>query len=147
MDFSASAAPSYSCSSSSTISISHAGSLISASGVTDLSRSRDTWNSVPFPDSLLTTIVPPMASTIYLVIAIPRPVPSVFCTRVLSSLENDSKSFFWNSFDIPMPLSLTRRWTLTYASPRGDSSSHKNRRIVPSSGVNFTALPRKLIRT
>ena len=48
-----------------------------------------------------------MASTIYLVMAIPRPVPSVFWTRVLSSRAKESKIFAWNSGLMPMPESAT----------------------------------------
>ena len=47
-----------------------------------------------------------MASTMYLVMAMPRPLPSVFRTRVLSSRTKDSKMCSLNSWVMPMPLSL-----------------------------------------
>ena len=148
MDFRDSTMLWHNCSSSSTTIIFHSGSTISTSWISAFSKSSVTWNSLPSPNLLLTSIEPPMASTtIYFVIAIPRPVPSVFCTLALSSRLNDSKIFFWYSSDIPIPLSFTRICTRTYSPPLGESSSYKETWIMPSSGVNFTAFPNRLINT
>ena len=63
-------------------------------------------NSVPFPSTLLTSIVPPMSVTNPLVIGMPSPVPSMpFRTDVLSR-SNGSNTRFTNSSPIPMPVSL-----------------------------------------
>ena len=50
-----------------------------------------------------------MASTMYLVMVMPRPVPSVRWTRALSSRVKESKIRVWNSGDMPMPVSVTDR--------------------------------------
>ncbi len=80
---------------------------------TAFSKSRITWNSLPLPGSLQSSMVPPMASTIHFVIAIPRPVPSVLSTWAVFSRVNVSKIVFWNSGVMPIPLSRTRKWHLT----------------------------------
>lgn len=72
-------------------------------------RSSVTQNSLPRSRWLATVMVPFISSTMYLVMAMPRPVPSVRCTRWVSSRAKDSKIFFWNSSDIPMPVSLTTK--------------------------------------
>ena len=56
---------------------------------------------------------PSMASTMYLVMVMPRPVPSIFRTRLLSSRTKDSKIRFWNSSLMPMPVSRTQKWVRT----------------------------------
>ena len=97
------------------------GRTISSSSIVAFSRSRITWNSLPSPCLLFTSMVPPIISTITFVIDIPSPVPSIFCTFI-SSLEKVSNILFWNSSDIPIPLSFTRKWHLTCVAPTGESS-------------------------
>ena len=106
MDFRDAAVLSHSCRSSSTTSMAQLGSTMSASGISAFSISRATWKEVPSPGALVTSMRPPMASTMYLVMAMPRPLPSVFRTRVLSSRTKDSKMCSLNSWVMPMPLSL-----------------------------------------
>ena len=133
--------------SSSTTSMFHGGRTISASGASAISMSRVRRNSVPSPCFDFTFISPPMASTMYLVMAMPRPVPSVLWTRALSSRAKESKICSINSGDMPMPLSCTQSSTLTWSSPLGDGSSFRLTRIRPSSGVNFTAFERRFRST
>ena len=83
-----------------------------------------------------------MASTMYLVMVMPSPEPSVRRTRALSSRTKDSKILALNSGVMPMPESLMRKWMRTYSSPLSESSSYMDTWISPSSGVNFTALPK-----
>ncbi len=65
-------------------------------------------NSVPLPGSVRISMVPPIISTMFLVIAMPRPVPWIRLTVELRSRSKGSKIFFANSGLMPMPLSLTR---------------------------------------
>ena len=80
---------------------------------TDLSpaifRSIRTSKQLPCPGSLSTSMVPPMASTRFLVIAIPSPVPCILLVREFSARVNGSKMVFLKSADIPIPLSLTKK--------------------------------------
>ena len=115
---------SHSCRSSSTTSIFQLGRTISSSITCAFSRSRVTENRVPLPCLLSISMVPPMASTtMYLVMAMPRPVPSVRWTRALSSRAKESNICFWKSWDMPMPVSLTSMWMRTKPSPLGEASS------------------------
>ena len=52
----------------------------------------DTVKIEPFPSSLVTEIVPPIMSTIFLVIAIPSPVPWIPLTVLVRSRSNGSKT-------------------------------------------------------
>ena len=88
-----------------------------------------------------------MASTMYLVMAMPRPEPSVFWTRVSSSRLKESKITFWYSWDMPMPVSLTRKWVRTQKVSSGRASWYTLTWTEPFSGVNLTAFPRRLIST
>lgn len=88
-----------------------------------------------------------MASTIYLVMAMPRPVPSIFCTRALSSRAKESKIWRWNSSDMPMPVSCTRKWQQTRSAPAGLGCWYSVTVMRPASGVNLTALDSRLSST
>ena len=111
------------------------------------SRSRVTWKQLPLSRWLETVMVPPISSTMYLVMAMPRPVPSVRWTRALSSRAKESKIFFWNSSDMPMPVSWTMKWVRMKSPPRGESFWETVMVMLPSSGVNFMALERRFSRT
>ena len=92
-------------------------------------------NSVPFPSSVETSIVPPMSVTIPFVMGMPSPVPSMpFRTDVLSR-SNGSNTRFTKSSLIPTPVSFTRS---SYTTP---SSSLSVTVMRPPAGVNFHALP------
>ncbi len=67
----------------------------------------DTVKVVPFPSSLTTEILPPIISTIFLVIAIPSPVPCIPLTVLVRSRSNGSKTCSKNSLLIPIPVSFT----------------------------------------
>ena len=99
---------SHSCLSSSTTSMFQSGRTMSTSWIVACSRSSTTWNSVPLPGSLSTSMVPPMASMMYLVMAMPRPLPSVLRTRALSSRLKESKMRSLYSGVMPMPVSRIR---------------------------------------
>ena len=72
-------------------------------------RSIRTSKQLPWPSSLSTSMVPPIASTRFLVIAIPRPVPCILFVIELSARVKASKIVSLKSADIPMPLSLTKK--------------------------------------
>jgi len=67
-----------------------------------------TVNVEPTPFLLSTAIEPPIISTYFFVMAIPRPVPLYWVLALASSsCENGSNNFFWNSSLMPIPLSRT----------------------------------------
>ena len=72
-------------------------------------RSMRTSKQLPCPSSLSTSMVPPIASTRFLVIAIPRPVPCILLVTELSARVKASKIVSLKSADIPIPLSLTKK--------------------------------------
>ena len=72
-------------------------------------RSMRTSKQLPCPSSLSTSMVPPIASTRFLVIAIPSPVPCILLVTELSARVNGSKIVSLKSADIPIPLSLTKK--------------------------------------
>lgn len=72
-------------------------------------KSMRTSKQLPSPSSLSTSMVPPIASTRFLVIAIPSPVPCILFVMEFSARVNASKIVFLKSADIPMPLSLTQK--------------------------------------
>ena len=74
----------------------------------DTLQERQTMNSEPLPSSLFTSMVPPIISTMFFVMDIPRPVPWIPLVVEVLSRVKESKISFWNSFDMPMPLSLIR---------------------------------------
>ena len=80
-------------------------------------KDRVTTNSVPTPFSLCTSISPFIKSTIFLVIAMPRPVPITALAPLFNSRSKGSKTFFTKSELMPMPLSLT--WNSNFAQPAG----------------------------
>ena len=68
-----------------------------------------TSKQLPCPSSLSTSMVPPIASTRFLVIAIPRPVPWILFVTEFSARVKASKILSLKSADIPIPLSLTKK--------------------------------------
>ena len=107
---------------------------------------RRTMNSVPLPCAVWTSMVPPIISTIFLVIAMPSPVPWVLLTVEVRSLSKGEKIFFTNSWLIPIPLSFTRisYSALPFAVP-GNCFSRTE--TVPPAGVNLTALDKRFKST
>ena len=102
-------------------------------------------NSVPTPFSDSTLIVPFIISTMFLVIAIPRPVLPYLFLVLLSSWEKASKIFGMNSLSMPTPVSLMRK-------RRVDCSSKTAMRsmlmvTLPPGSVNLMALERILMST
>ena len=67
-----------------------------------------TTNSVPTPCRLLTSMVPFIISTMFLVMAMPRPVPWMPLVVELRSRSKGSKMRETNSSLMPMPVSLMR---------------------------------------
>ena len=65
-------------------------------------------NSEPLPISLFTSMVPPIMSMMFFVMAMPRPVPWMPLVVEVLSLVKESKISRWNASDMPMPLSLMR---------------------------------------
>ena len=106
---------------------------------------RDTVTVVPLPCSLSISIFPPIASTSLLVIVIPSPVPETPLRVALRSLEKELNTYGRNSFDIPIPLSLTTN-VKSERSPSPFISSWTLRVTFPPPGVYFTALLRILRR-
>ena len=99
----------------------------------------------PAPFSLSTVMLPFIISTIFFVIAIPSPVLPHLFALFASSWENASKIFGINSLSMPTPVSrMTKR---RGAFPSNCASGSTIKETVPPSGVNFTALPRMLMRT
>ena len=97
---------------------------------------KPTMNSVPRPGAVETSMVPPMRSTMLLVMAMPRPVPWMPLTVLLRSRSKASNTRAANSGVIPMPLSFTR---ISYRhQPSGPPPiSHTVTEILPPSGVNL----------
>ncbi len=89
------------------LSISVSSSLLDSTRSSDIRNSRSTRNRVPLFTSLETLIVPPISSTIFLVIAIPSPVPCTLLVVLFSALVNASKIVSKYSGVIPKPLSST----------------------------------------
>ena len=67
---------------------------------------KETINSVPTPCSLRTLMVPFIMSTMFLVMAIPRPVPWMPLMVEFRSRSKGSKMWETNSLLMPMPVSL-----------------------------------------
>ena len=103
-------------------------------------------NSVPVPTSLLTSIVPPIRSTIFFEIAIPRPLPSVLSIRLSFSRVKGLKISLKNSGLIPIPVSLTVNMNQALAA-FSDAASSISKLTVPPGGVNLEALESTLIST
>ena len=75
----------------------------------------------------------------FLVIAIPRPVPPIPFSVTVCSLVNESNTCSLNSGDIPIPLSFTLNTTVVHPSLL-HGFSETRMLTVPPTGVNFTAL-------
>ena len=108
--------------------------------------SSSTWKRLPLSTSLETSIVPPISSTIFFVIAMPSPVPCTLLVVLFSALVKASKIVFKYSGVMPYPSSSTSilicsNWLECCFNPM--ILSH----ILPPTGVYFTALDRRLIRT
>ena len=88
-------------------SFSFAGSVADAFRSANLSLTK-TVNSVPSPFLEATEMRPPIISTMFFVIAIPRPVPETPDMVLFSSRVNGLKIVLANSSLMPMPLSLQR---------------------------------------
>ncbi len=99
-------------------------------------------NSEPLPSSLLTWIVPPIASTRFLTIGSPSPLPRCSLLRAECSRANGSNRCSRNSSLMPMPLSRTTNlmWSLSFSA----SILVTVNQTSPPSGVNFAAFDRRL---
>src|SRR5216683_2935085 len=97
-------------------------------------------NVDPVPSLLSTQIRPPCSSTNFLASVSPRPVPSCFLASSLPTWRNSSKMAAWSSGAIPIPVSVT-------ATSTAPSLRLAFRLIWPPSGVNLTALERRLSKT
>ena len=106
---------------------------------------RQMINSLPLPCAVCTSMVPPIISTIFLVIAMPRPVPCIRLTVEVRSRSKGSKIFWANSGLMPMPLSLMRN---SYRpQPCTLPASCRTRtETVPPAGVNLMALDSRFSR-
>src|SRR5215468_12544526 len=93
----------------------------------------------PLPTSLSTQIFPPCSSTNFLAKVSPSPVPSILCVESEPTCRNSSKIFGWSSGEMPIPVSLTE-----ISAPF--SVLLAVMLIRPPSGVNFTALDKRLSR-
>src|ERR1022692_208741 len=91
----------------------------------------------PLFGSLSTQMRPPCSSTKRLLMASPRPVPSLMPLVVAPAWWNASKTASCSSMGIPRPVSLTE----TVRRPRRSVASTQ---ILPPSGVNLTALLSRL---
>ena len=89
---------------------------------------------------------PPIIRTMFLLIAIPSPVPCILSTRGSCPLAKGSNIFSRKSLDIPIPLSSkTNSKHPTFVWLQGRSLMVK--RSFPPSGVYFTAFPMMLVKT
>ena len=106
---------------------------------------RQMINSVPRFFSVCTLIVPPIISTMFRVMAMPRPVPCIRLTVEVRSRSNGSKIFCANSGLMPMPLSRTRN-SYCAQSRTVPASCRIRTETVPPAGVNLMALDSRLSR-
>ena len=109
-------------------------------------------NVLPEPDSLLTPISPPITSTIWRLMARPRPVPPYSRVVELSPWENAVNSRSCTSGVMPGPVSLTStRSTMSVSSTRALLVSSLVSSIARTTTsplvVNFTALEVRLEMT
>ena len=74
-----------------------------------MAKSRTTVNFEPLPGVLSTSMLPPMSSTMFLAMAMPRPVPWTLFVPEDSARENGSKMYLRNSSSMPMPVSVTSK--------------------------------------
>ena len=109
------------------------------------SKSSSMVNVLPWPNLLLTEIVPPINVTRFLVIGIPSPVPPYDCPPDTRSCSKGSNRWLRNASLIPIPVSLTVK--LRRVLPAFFHICRISSRIVPPSGVNLRALDNRLINT
>ena len=107
---------------------------------------RRTVNSVPLPCSVWTSTVPPIMSTMFLVMAMPRPVPWVLLTVEVRSRSKGEKIFCTNSWLMPIPLSLIRN-SYSALPLAGPGNCFSRTETVPPAGVNLTALDNRFSST
>lgn len=106
---------------------------------------RVTVKVVPEPAALVTSIVPPIKSTIFLVIAIPRPVPSILSVFDVWERSKGVNRCGRNSWSMPMPLSLKTKRKCPY--PVGASVNCLISSLsFPPRGVNLIELLRILVK-
>ena len=101
---------------------------------------------LPAPGSLSTAMVPPMRSTMFFVMAMPRPVPWISRVSSVTSRAKGSKMVARNASLMPKPLSETvkRRWARLSAFWGRPWTA---RRTSPPCPVYLTALERRLMST
>ena len=75
----------------------------------------------------------------------PSPVPCCLAGFTPEACSKERNTRSCSSLAIPMPVSHTAKYT--HGSPPDTRSSRTVRVIFPLSGVNFTALPKRLIST
>ena len=66
-----------------------------------MGRESVTWKQLPLPGSLSTVIPPPIRSTMFFVMAMPRPVPCTLLVVELSARVKGSKIWVRNSWVMP----------------------------------------------
>ena len=107
------------------------------------------WNVLPGPSSapsdrsegLSTQIRPPIISTSRALMDRPRPVPPYLRVVEASAWENASKIWLCLSFETPMPVSVTAKWSCI--SSLSSDSFVTSTATLPA-GVNLMALPTRL---
>ena len=72
-----------------------AGAVCTLSASASMGNSSTTSKRVPLPVALSTRMVPPIRSTMLLVMAMPRPVPCTLLVPDFSSRVKGSKRVFW----------------------------------------------------
>ena len=90
-------------------------------------------------------MLPFIISTMFFVIAIPRPVLPYLFALFSSSWLNASNIFGRYALSMPMPVSFMMKRSVDLPSNCAVRSTMKL--TVPGAGVNFTALPRMLMMT
>ena len=135
-------------SSSTTRALSPSSSSIFSSALSaDRSRSgMQMINSVPLPCSVRTSMVPPIISTMFLVIAMPRPVPWMRLTVELRSRSKGSNTCCAKVWLMPIPVSLIRISYIPFPSEAQGSWATRTE-IVPPVGVNLMALDSRFSST
>ena len=108
--------------------------------------SNSTRKRLPLFTSLDTWMVPPISSTIFFVIAIPRPVPCTLFVVLFSARVNASKIVFKYSCVIPYPSSSTSIRICSNWLARCPRPIMRNQ-IWPPSGVYLTAFPSMFTNT
>ena len=98
---------------------------------------KDTVKVLPLSTSLSTDTVPLCISASFFTRDNPSPVPLYFRLMAESICLKGSNSFCWSSFEIPIPVSCTEKYT-------NPSFWNEEILIVPPSGVNLIAFPVRL---